>query len=190
MASSDKAVNTKQNTTSPTPMTVPHPNVRVLEGLLNKNKKQRRKKKSLLRLRHIVILSSFLGLVAIPTSLASFYMTFVAADQYQSNASFTVRSIESTPATGDILGMFSQSGATSTVSDSYILSDYILSDQMVRQLDKKFNLERLYAVRGGDFLYGMSAGIPIEDKVAFWRSVASIDYDHASNILELKIKAF
>ena len=190
MASSDKAINAKNKNAPGSSPAVPHPNVRVLEGLLHKNNKSRGKKKSLVRLRHVVIIGTFLALVIVPTSFASFYMAFVAADQYESTASFTVRSIDSTAVSGDILGMFSQTGATSTVSDSYILSDYLLSEQMVRKLDEKFDLEQLYGIRGGDFFYGLQTGLPIEDKVAFWRSVASVDYDHASNILQLKIKAF
>lgn len=190
MVSSDNAANAKERQAPLTTPAMPHPNVRVLEGLLSKGKKHRSKNKSKLRLRHVVIVASFFGLVVIPTSVASLYMTFIAVDQYESSASFTIRSIDSAPATGDILGMFSQSGATSTVSDSYILSDYILSDQMVRQVDNKFNLENLYEVRNGDFFYGMARGMPIEEKVSFWRSVASVSYDHASNILQLKIKAF
>ena len=190
MASSEKPMNMKDKSAPATSPAAPHPNVRVLEGLLHKGNKRQSKKKSLLRLRHMVMIASFLGLVAIPTITASFYMAFIAADQYQSSASFTVRSIDSMPASGDILGMFSQTGATSTVSDSYILSDYVLSEQMVRQLDEKFNLEQLFAVRGGDFFYGMAEDMPIEEKVSFWQSVASMDYDHASNIIQLKIKAF
>ncbi|MGZ2442336.1 hypothetical protein ACVI55_004836 [Sinorhizobium medicae] len=47
-----------------------------------------------LSFRHTVIAASFLGLVALPATLASLYMAFIAADQYHSTASFAVRSIE------------------------------------------------------------------------------------------------
>ncbi len=47
-----------------------------------------------LRWRHAIIGATFLGLVAVPATLASLYMAFIAADQYHSTASFAVRSIE------------------------------------------------------------------------------------------------
>ena len=191
MANTEKTQNPARQIPSPVSKeTAPHPNVRVLEGLLHKTKKQRGKKKSLIHSRHLILGAAFAIMVVVPTSAASFYMTFVAADQYESATSSTVRSIDNMPATGDLLGIFSQSGATSTVSDSYIVSDYILSDQMVRKIDEKFDLSSTYAIRGGDFYYGLKPDSSIEDKTAFWQSVASVTYDHSSNILKLTIRAF
>ena len=189
MADSEKALNTKNKGAPTHAPETKHPNIRVLEGLLQKSKKQG-KRKATFRFRHLVIVSSFLALVVVPGSAASFYMTFIAADQYESTASFTVRSIDSSPVAGDILGMFSQTGATSTVSDSYILSDYLLSEAMVRKLDEKFDLTTLFAVRGGDFIFGLDKDASIEEKLSYWRSVATVDYEHASNIIELRIRAF
>lgn len=66
-----------------------------------------------LAIRHTVIAASFLGLVALPATLASLYMAFIAADQYHSTASFAVRSIEG-GVSSDILGMFTQASGGST----------------------------------------------------------------------------
>ncbi|MET4690759.1 RkpR, polysaccharide export protein [Sinorhizobium fredii] len=181
--------------------------IAVLEGLLGKesapiiplpgrNKIEPKKKPRLLqgwlkklRRRHAIIVASFLGLVAVPAMLASLYMAFLAADQYHSTTSFAVRSIEGAGAT-DILGMFTQASSGSTVSDSYILMDYILSERMAADADRKFKLEDVYATRGLDYFYGIGSDLPIEDKLAYWRDMVSVTFDHASGIMKVDVKAF
>ncbi|WP_085035133.1 RkpR, polysaccharide export protein [Ensifer aridi] len=142
-----------------------------------------------LRLRHTIIGASFLGLVAVPATLASLYMAFIAADQYHSTTSFAVRSIEGGVST-DILGMFTQASGGSAVSDSYILMDYILSERMVADADRRFKLEDVYAARGLDYFYGLGSDLPIEDKLAYWRDMVSVNFDHASGIMQVTVKAF
>lgn len=142
-----------------------------------------------LRWRHTIIGATFLGLVAVPAALASLYMAFIAADQYHSTASFAVRSIEG-GVSSDILGMFTQASGGSTVSDSYILMDYILSERLAAVADRKFNLEGVYATRGLDYFYGIGSGLPIEDKLAYWRDMVSVNFDHASGIMQVQVKAF
>ncbi|WP_042775581.1 RkpR, polysaccharide export protein [Sinorhizobium fredii] len=142
-----------------------------------------------LRWRHAIIGASFFGLVAVPSTLASLYMVFIAADQYHSTTSFAVRSIEGGVST-DILGMFTQASGGSTVSDSYILMDYILSERMAADADRRFRLEDVYATRGLDYFYGIGSDLPIEDKLAYWRDVVSVNFDNASGILEVTVKAF
>ncbi|MDK1389770.1 RkpR, polysaccharide export protein [Sinorhizobium sp. 8-89] len=142
-----------------------------------------------LRWRHAIISASFVGLVAVPATLASLYMAFIAADQYHSSTSFAVRSIEG-GVSSDILGMFTQASGGSTVSDSYILMDYILSERMVAAADRKFKLEDVYATRGLDYFYGIGSNLPIENKLAYWRDMVNVNFDHASSIMEVTVKAF
>lgn len=142
-----------------------------------------------LRLRHRVIVGSFLALVAVPATLASCYMAFVAADQYHSSSSFAVRSIEAAN-TSDILGMFSQASTGNTGSDSYILMDFVRSETMLAAVEKRFDLESIYAVQGVDYFYGLISGLPVEDKLDYWRNMAHVDYDPASGIMQLQVKAF
>lgn len=172
-----------------------HPNVRILEGLLDESRKTvkevRKKKLSpLLKIRHLIMIAGFIAVVAIPSVLASLYLAFVAQDQYHSSASFAVRSISSSVGASDILGVFSQTTATSTVADSYILIDYLLSERMLEDVDAKFDLDSVYAPRGGDYYFGLAAGEPIEDKVNYWRQMVTINFDHTSGILQLQVKAF
>ncbi|QKN17639.1 RkpR, polysaccharide export protein (plasmid) [Sinorhizobium meliloti WSM1022] len=142
-----------------------------------------------LSFRHTIIAGSFLGLVALPATFVSLYMAFIAADQYHSTASFAVRSIEG-GVSSDILGMFTQASGGSTASDSYILMDYILSERMAADADRRFKLEEVYATRGLDFFYGIGSDLPIEDKLAYWRDMVKVNFDHSSGIMQVTVKAF
>jgi capsular polysaccharide transport system permease protein len=142
-----------------------------------------------LKPRHVVIACSFLAIVAVPAILTSFYMAFIAADQYHSSASFSVRSIDSAQPS-DILGMFTQASGGSTISDSYVLLDFIRSERMVQAVDEAFGIDSVFAPRGMDYFYGVSRRLPIEDKLAFWRRMVSVNFDHTSGIMVLEVKAF
>lgn len=148
-----------------------------------------RGKTSRIKGRHIAIMAGFMAIVAIPSTLTSLYMAFVASDQYHSSSSFSVRSIASSqPA--DILGMFTQSSAGSTFTDSYVLLDFILSERMVRAVDQAFGIENIFASRGADYFFGIGRNEPIEEKVKYWRSMVKVNFDHGSGIMELEVKAF
>lgn len=146
-------------------------------------------KRSRFKFRHTAMALSFVACVFVPGLIASIYMLFIANDQYHSSASFAVRSIESSSPT-DVIGMFTQASSGSTSSDSYILMDYIRSDQMVKLVDAEFGLETIYARRGLDFYYSLAQGSPIETKLDFWRSIADVSYDNTSGIVDLQIRAF
>jgi capsular polysaccharide transport system permease protein len=139
--------------------------------------------------RHIVMISAFLLIVALPVALTTLYMAFIANDQYHSSASFSVRSIETAQAS-DVLGMFTQNGAGTTAADSYVLLDFIRSERMVKAIDSEFGMENLFARRGLDFFYGIGSDWPIEDKLDYWRSMITVSYDYTSGIIDLKVKAF
>ncbi len=199
MANPDNAAGSKITPPKPdeTPLKVKqHPNVRILEGLLDEKKKtakdvrKNKKRIPLLKFRHMAIIVGFVVLVAIPALLASLYLAFVARAQYHSSASFAVRSINSSVGATDILGIFSQGTASTTVADSYILMDFLASEYMVKEVDARFNLESVYAPRGGDYFYGMLGGLPIEDKLDYWRSMISVNFDNTSGIIQLQVKAF
>lgn len=142
-----------------------------------------------LKTRHMAIVGGFLALVAVPSVVSTGYMGFIAADQYHSFSSFSVRSIEAAPSS-DLLGMFSQSSAGSTLSDSYVLVDFILSERMVQMVDEAFSLDAIFARQGLDFFYGISPDMPIEDKLAYWRSMITVNFDQTSGIMDLQVKAF
>jgi capsular polysaccharide transport system permease protein len=148
------------------------------------------RKRRALKLRHKTLVVSFLGLVLVPSACATAYMTLIAADQYSSSASFSVRSIAGSSNASDLMGIFGQASGSSSIADSFILMDYIGSADLLRQVEEKFDLESIYSRRGLDFYYSMGSGEPIENRLAFWRSVIGVSFDHSSGIITVDLKAF
>ncbi len=139
--------------------------------------------------RHWAIGAGFLALVAMPSAISSGYMAFIAADQYHSFSSFSVRSIDSAQPS-DLLGMFTQASGGSTISDSYVLLDFILSERMVQAVDEAFGLDNVFERQGMDFFYGIKPDMPIEDRLNYWRDMVTVNFDHTSGIMDLEVKAF
>jgi capsular polysaccharide transport system permease protein len=167
------------------PIEQPIPSVEEVTPEINVSQGSVRK----LKPRHIVIACGFLAVVALPSTLTSLYMAFVAADQYHSSASFSVRSIDSAQPS-DILGIFTQASSGSTLSDSYVLLDFIRSERMVQAIDEAFGIDSVFAPRGMDYFYGISRRLPVEDKLSYWRRMVSVNFDHTSGIMVLEVKAF
>lgn len=148
------------------------------------------KKRKRFKLRHAIIGGSFALCVAIPSVVTTVYMTLIAADQYSSTASFSVRNISGAVAASDVLGIFSQASGASGMADSFILMDYIKSGEMLNKIEANFDLYSMYKPRGLDFFFGMGAKMPFERRLAFWQSVVDVTFDHSSGIMTLELKAF
>jgi capsular polysaccharide transport system permease protein len=146
-------------------------------------------KKNLRLLRYKIILASlFLGVI-IPSLLTSIYMIFIASDQFHSTASFAVRSA-SGPAPTDILGVVMQSGADTTVSNSYILNDYLESQSFFEELSNQFDLNQIYANTDYDWFFRMGEGKSLERNLAYWQSRIDNKFDQLSGILVVEVITF
>lgn len=68
--------------------------------------------------------------------------------------------------------------------------DYIMSERVVAAADQRFNLEKIYATRGLDYFYGIGSNLAVEDKLEYWKDMVAVNFDHASGIIQVTVKAF
>jgi capsular polysaccharide transport system permease protein len=141
-------------------------------------------------LRYFMIVATFVLFVAVPSAVVSVYMIFFASDQYQSSASFAVRNSSSTGGATDLLGLVMQSGADTTVSNSYILNDYLQSQPFLEDVMNNFDLDRIYAGSDWDWWFRMGTDLPVESKLSYWKSKIETKYDQASGIIVVDLLAF
>lgn len=138
--------------------------------------------------RHRMLLRSFLVMVAAPVLLLSLYLLLLAQDQYASEAGFSVRKEDS--GSVDVFGGLSQfAGAVS--ADAEILYDYIRSPDLVTQIDKDFGLYEVYGrhyIRDPIFSIGPDASI--EEKERYWQRMVRVEYNEATGLIRLEVKAF
>ncbi|WP_298817910.1 RkpR, polysaccharide export protein [uncultured Roseibium sp.] len=146
--------------------------------------------KSVTKLRHQLILLGFFLFVALPSAAFSAYMFFWASDQYHSTTAFAVRSSNPVAAT-EILGMvMGGGGSDSTTSNSYIVTDYIQSQAILEDLPKDIDLEKIFSRESSDFLFSMSEGLPIEDRLKYWNDMIDVSFDATSGVIYVEARSF
>lgn len=140
------------------------------------------------RLRHRIVLISFLACVLLPAVIAVAYLYAIAEDQYSSKVAFSVRSSEQTP-TFEILGSLTQSLSGPTV-DGEIVYNFIQSQQMVEEVLNNLPLYELYNSPTKDFVFRLGEDRSIEDLVRYWNWMSDISFDPTSGILTFEARAF
>lgn len=146
-------------------------------------------KNATLKSRHMGLVLSFFLMVPVLAILTALYLWVLAEDQYASITGFTVRS-EDTPSAIDVLGGLTQiSGGGS--SDADILYEFIQSQELVKLVDTKLDLRKIYGKPyPWDFIFGFNARKPIEDLTVHWSRMVRISYDSITGLIELRVLAF
>ncbi|MET0567568.1 MAG: RkpR, polysaccharide export protein [Hyphomicrobiaceae bacterium] len=129
--------------------------------------------------------------VALPTLLASLYYGLIASNQYAVEVRFAVRS-SSGAQSSDLLGIFSgiPAAAGSTVTDSYIVIDYIQSRELIDKLEARIDLKKIYARADADYLSRFDSSLSAEEFVKYWRKMFKASFDSASQVVAIEVKAF
>lgn len=141
-----------------------------------------------LRPRHMLMIVLFLGMFAIPSLVATWYLHAVAADQYHSRAAFAVRSEEySNPL--DVLGAFTQTG-TGAGGDNDILYDFIHSQPLIESIDAELDLQLRFNRAPDDWVFSLGEDRPVEDLVQHWERMVSVALDGSTKLIELEVRAF
>lgn len=139
--------------------------------------------------RHRLAARAFAMIVALPAVLTAAYLWIFAQDQYVSVVAFSVHS-EKSVVSSDLLSGFSALGGSSS-KDADILYQYIRSQSLVEELNKRIDLHEIYSKNNfKDPWYTLSDDASIEDMVEYWRNVVRINYDTSSGIIELSVHAF
>lgn len=146
--------------------------------------------RSVAKTRHRLILLGFFLTVLLPSMVFSGYMFFWASDQYHSTTAFAVRSSKPVAAT-EILGMVMGSGGSeSTTSNSYIVTDYIQSQAILKDLPEDIDLEAIFNRESSDFLFSMGSELPIEDRLNYWNDMVDVSFDATSSVIYVEVRSF
>lgn len=132
---------------------------------------------------------SFVLLVLMPTLAAMLYLFIVAADQFRSEASFSIRSEESGSMAAGLLGAITQVGSGSA-SDTDILDDFIRSRRMADAVDARLGLRAIWGKAAGDPVFGLSPDATGDDLADYWTRMVRVTEDGQSGILRVTANAF
>ena len=134
----------------------------------------------------------FIFTVFLPTVLAGFYYGMVASDIYISESRFVVRNPQRQMQTG-LGALLQNTGFTRSQDDTYSVHDYVMSRDALGELDRQLAVRKAYSSPDTD-VFNRFPGLDWDDSFeAFHRyygKQVSIDYDTASSISVLKVRAF
>ncbi len=132
---------------------------------------------------------SFLLMVILPTLLATFYYTFIAAGLYVVETRFAVKGNETQQIDllSGLAGIPTQGGSA---TDSYIVQDYVQSLDIVRVVGKEIDLNAIFNHPDADWLSAMEYQPSQEEQLRYWRKRVTVSYDPTTTIITLKVRAF
>ncbi|MDB5526294.1 MAG: hypothetical protein JWM58_4057 [Rhizobium sp.] len=133
---------------------------------------------------------SFLLLVAIPGAATGFYYAFIASPQYVVETQFSVRG--SSGASMASFGLSSLFGSSVQSSDSYIVSSYIESVQLLRDVKDQLgiDLRQYYAKNDIDFYYRIDPTMPLEKFTEYWKDMIEVSFNSTTGNTTLYIYGF
>ena len=133
---------------------------------------------------------AFLLAVALPTVLSVLYYGLIASNLYVSEARFAVRSNEATTSGGMLSAVIGVPGTNGTAQDTAAVKDYILSVDMLNQLQTKLGIRQHYASSDYDWFSRLGMHDSQEEFLAYFQDKVEVLYEVESGIVTLKAKAF
>jgi capsular polysaccharide transport system permease protein len=141
-----------------------------------------------IRLRHGVLVTSFVAMVLAPFAAAVWYLFTLAADQYHSRTAFSVHTEDFEPGLG-ALAAFAQIKSQS-MPDGAILYDFIQSQVMVERVRAEVDLDQMFNRAPTDFVFALGAEVTVEDRLDYWNRMVQVSLDSGTDILRVEVKAF
>ncbi|MGM8900084.1 capsule biosynthesis protein, partial [Psychrobacter sp. 1Y4] len=138
----------------------------------------------------IINFSLFIGLVILPWLLVIYYVMTLAHPRFVSTADVVVKQVSdsSVPSGGGLSALL---GVNSTSKeDATYLTEYILSNDMVKRLDNKFKFREAYYVDGSDPIYEIDPDATQEDLLEYFKKRVHIDLDEQSYVLSVSTEGF
>lgn len=147
------------------------------------------------------VLWSFVYLVVLPTMFAAYYFAVIASNQYVAEFRFAVKNVSVTTTTGSVsagsatsspsnlLGLLG-GGASPNSIDNYIVTDYLVSGQAVKDLQERIKLIDLYSRPSIDWWARFNGSRPVEWFLSYWRWTATAQYDPVTGIASVQVRAF
>ena len=126
--------------------------------------------------------------VLLPTLVVFLYLALFASNMYLAETKFAIRS-QNQQQSLDMLSTFFRSGSSS-LSDSYILQNYIASSDMIAKVDARLHIREHYADKAHDIWYRLTANPTQDELLRYWGWAVTPTFDPDTSIMSVQVKAF
>jgi capsular polysaccharide transport system permease protein len=136
------------------------------------------------------IFASFLLMVVIPGAIGGLYYAIIASPQYVVETQFSVRgSNQASMASFGLSGLF---GSSVQSNDSYIISSYITSEQLVRDVKEQLgvDLRQYYSKNDIDLFYRIDPNMPLEKFGSYWDNMVEVSFNSTTGNTTFFVFAF
>lgn len=133
---------------------------------------------------------TFFSIVMLPIIVMSLYYLFLATPRYESYAIVSLRENDTASVVDESLsGLFGST--SSTTSDSYLLMDYMLSQQILISLQNSIDLKSFYRnVSAVDLFSGLNSNPTLNEFLDYYKSMVYVDYNSDSNAITIKAQGY
>jgi capsular polysaccharide transport system permease protein len=130
--------------------------------------------------------------VVLPIVTASVYYGVLASNQYVSEFKFTVTEASSPVFGAGANPLLSMLGgaASAGANNNFIVVDYLSSRQVVEELQKRIDIEKLYSRSEIDWWGRFDRSRPVEDFVRYWQSHITARFDMVTGIASAEVRAY
>lgn len=119
--------------------------------------------------------------------IVTFYWLFIAQDRYVSRATVVLESPQvSTPE----ISFAALMGGGTNSHDLLLLREYLQSVDMLRYLDKNFDIRQHYNANGDVFSRLGDANAPIEDLHKYYLRRINVELDEYAGVLNIEVQAY
>lgn len=136
--------------------------------------------------------TSFLLLIVLPTFLSAAYFVFFAADRYESEARFILRSPGRT-ISAQLPNILQAAGIARASDDGYIVQEFLKSRDAMEVLERDADLKATYAAGGRDFIWQFPNFFTSKtDEGLYWhyQRMMSAEFDNTTGLGILRMQAF
>ncbi len=135
------------------------------------------------------ILKSFLIVCGIPTLVASIYFGAIASDVYVSEARFAIRSSKSGGTGSGLAAFLSSPMIGSGGQESVIVTDYVMSQDMLSRIEKSMDLRKHYSDPERDVLSRLKGDASDEELLEYYQKSVELLHDTGFHQLSMDLVA-
>jgi capsular polysaccharide transport system permease protein len=136
------------------------------------------------------LLSKIGVFVLLPTVAAAIYFGFFASDRYESVSLFTINASDARPSLSAMESLIGLAGAAPATRDTLAVRDFVLSREMLADLDQSEDFIAHYKSRSADFWSRLAADASFEDAFSYYKDIVLVAFDSNSGVLTLKVQAY
>lgn len=136
----------------------------------------------------ILIWVSFVVVFLVPSVTALAYFGLIASPQYVAEAKFVVQGGD--PVKLDAFSVATGLPSITAVQDTQVVTNYIESPSLVRKLEERVDLRRLYGSEGVDWVSRFNTSKPFEKLAEYWKTKADVSIQLPGGIVTFTVRAF